>query len=187
MDSEAYPLVRLYCEDKEAKFIIKKIIQEIGKKHIYFDRLINVVTSGAINVVKNDYLRHKANYPKMRLKVGYCCVFDGDHKDHSEYSTFHNNPTEFSFFLYPYEAPEKFLVRSYLADNNNAALNTALTYSDHHALFEEMVTLGIAVDRNDARNKCWDSFAITPAFRTLKVDLEKFLIDTVTHFSNCND
>src|SRR5690606_4333207 len=117
-----------------------------GYKH--FDRLINIIISGPINQVKNEYETHKRIYKQMRIKIGYCCVFDGDYKNDARYSMYHENPDEHSFFLYPYIAPEKVLVRSYLNSHPNASLQTALDFSDHHSLFSEMVSLGLATDES---------------------------------------
>ena len=187
MDAKAYPILNLYCEDNEAEFLIKKVILEINIEHKFFDRLINIIKSGPIHEVKNDYERHKRNFNQLRLKIGYCCVFDGDYKNEPNYSTYHDNPEEFSFFLYPFTAPEKFLIKAFLNDNHNDSLLTALTYNDHHSLFDEMVDLGLATDSNDARNKCFDSFKSKSEYRKLKKDLSEFLIKTVKHFSELCD
>lgn len=187
MDSKAYPLVQLYCEDTEAEFIIKNILVKINKTEKYFDRLVNIIISGPINQVQNDYERHKRNYPQMRLKIGYCCVFDGDYKNEPKYSSYHNHPSDFSFFLYPYTAPEKFLVKSYLDANPNAQLSTALNYSDHHALFQEMTNLGLATDQGQALNLCWQAFIQTLEYNKLETDLTTFLMRTITHFSMQSD
>jgi predicted ATPase len=187
MDSKAYPLVQLYCEDTEAEFIIRNILIQINRTRKHFDRLVNIIISGAIHEVKNDYIRHKRNYPQMRLKMGFCCVFDGDYKDDPNYSSYHNNPDEHTFFLYPYLAPEKFLVRAYLISNPHQQLNTALVYSDHHALFQEMVNLGLAVNEADARTHCWNAFITTPEYYKLESDLSDFLLRTIDYFSIQND
>ena len=187
MDSQAYPLLQLYCEDDIAEFIIKNILIELNESNKYFDRLVNIIRSGPIDQVKNDYDRHKRNYSQLRIKVGYACVFDGDHKDHQLYSNYHENPEEFSFFLYPYTAPEKFLIKSYLLENNNDKLNTALTYSDHHSLFKEMVILGIAVSESQALNICWTAFKNTPEYNKLSSDLKTFILSTTKHFSEANE
>lgn len=187
MDSKAYPLVQLYCEDTEAEFIIKNILVSINRTKKYFDRLVNIITAGPIDQVKSDYERHKRNYPQLRLKMGYCCVFDGDYKDDPKYSSYHNHPSDHSFFLYPYTAPEKFLVKSYLNTHPNAQLATALNYSDHHALFQEMVNLGLAVDESQALNICWQSFMQTPEYSKLELDLTAFLLKVITHFSKQSD
>lgn len=187
MDSKAYPLIQLYCEDSEAEFIIKNVLLSINLTHKYFERLVNIIISGPIDQVKNDYERHKRNFPQMRLKMGFCCVFDGDYKNDPKYSLYHNHPTEHSFFLYPYTAPEKFLVKSYLNNFPNAQLSTALNYSDHHSLFQEMVNLGLAVDSHQALNLCYNAFQTSPEYSKLKKDLTDFLIKTVKHFSEQSD
>lgn len=187
MDSKGYPLVQLYCEDVEAKFIIQNILIKINETYKHFDRLINLIISGPINQVKSDYETHKRIYDQLRLKIGFCCVFDGDYKTDPLYSNYHENPNEHSFFLYPYIAPEKYLVKAYLDLNPNAALHTALNYSDHHSLFSEMVSLGLAADESQARERCWTSFIATPEYRKLEADLIEFLKNTVNHFSKKSD
>jgi putative AbiEii toxin of type IV toxin-antitoxin system len=187
MDSIAYPLIQLYCEDTEAEFIIKNILVSINRTKKHFSRLVNIIISGPIDQVKNDYERHKIHYPQMRLKMGYCCVFDGDYKNDPKYSSYHNHPSDHSFFLYPYTAPEKFLVKSYLNAHPNAQLSTSLNYSDHHALFQEMVNLGLAVDTSQALNLCWQAFITTPEYTKLEADLTTFLKNTIRHFSKQSD
>lgn len=187
MDAKAYPLLTLYCEDDVAEFVIRKLLITINANHKHFDRLINIIRSGPVDQVKNDYLRHKRNYKQLRLKIGYACVFDGDYKNDPNYSNFHLNPDEFSFFLYPYIAPEKFLVKAYLNMNRNTALQTALEYSDHHALFQEMVNLGLVADESCARNLCWDSFATTPEYNKLRIDFEQFILNVANNFSIANE
>ncbi len=187
MDSKAYPLVQLYCEDTEAEFIIQNILVTISQTKKYFSRLINIIVSGPIDQVKNDYERHKRNFPQLRLKIGYCCVFDGDYKNDPKYSSYHNDPNNYSFFLYPYTAPEKFLVKSYLDAHPNAQLSTALSYSDHHALFQEMVTLNLAADPAQALNLCWQAFILTPEYTKLAADMTTFLLGVITHFSRQSD
>lgn len=187
MDAKAYPLINLYCEDDEAEFLIKKVILSINLVHKHFGRLINIIKSGPIYQVKNDYERHKRNYKYMSMKTGYCCVFDGDYKNNPDYSNFYENINEFSFFIYPYDAPEKFLIKAYLYEKPNDQLKSALTHNDHHSLFNEMVTIGLATDDKDARNQCFEIFKMKPEYRKLECDLRNFLEITVSHFSELSD
>ena len=187
MDSDSHPLINLYCEDEEAKFIIKNLLVDINKSHKNFDRLVNIITSGAINQVKNDYERHKRNLSQMRMKIGYACVFDGDYKNDLNYSNYHDNDSEFSFFLYPYTAPEKFLVNAYLLSNPHQQLQSAYNFQDHHILFQEMARLGLATDQYQAREFCWNAFKNTSEYHNLKSTFNDFIIATVTHFSKEND
>lgn len=187
MDTVAYPLVNLYCEDDEAAFMIRAMLVTINQEKKFFDRLVNVITSGPINEVRNDYIRHRRNYSQLKIKTGYCAVFDGDYRDNPLYSEYDNNLNEFTMFLYPYSAPEKFLVSSYLSTNPNDRLATALRFSDHHALFQEMVNLGLAANRSQARELCWNEFQLTPEYSTLFVQFKQFIFRVVTHFSIASD
>jgi predicted ATPase len=188
MDSKAFPLLHLYCEDVEAEFIIRNLLIKLNADYKHFDRLINIIKSGPINQVRNDYETHKRNFSQMRLKMGYGCVYDGDYRSDATYSHYHNNPNEFSFFLYPYVAPEKFLVQHYLTANPQyTLLTTALAHTDHHSLFQEMVNLGISADKSQARQNCWDAFAATAEYTTLYDEFRTFIVRTTTHFSELSD
>ncbi len=187
MDSIGDPLVHLYCEDSLSLFLLKKICLNIAKDYQYFDRLINIVFSGPANQVKNDYERHKRNYSQLRNKIGYCAVFDGDKSEEDGYSNYCNNSNEMVAFIYPYEAPEKFLVRAYLRENKNSQLSAALTHSDHHSLFQAMVDHGISTDENDARAECYAAFKNSPEYSKHESDLRSFLIGVVKYFSEADD
>jgi hypothetical protein len=79
------------------------------------------------------------------------------------------------------------LVKSYLYANPNAQLSTALNYSDHHALFQEMANLGLATDQSQALNLCRQSFIQTPEYNKFETGLTAFLLKTITHFSKQSD
>jgi len=187
MDSAAHPLLHLYCEDNIASFILKNLLVKLNSEYPYFDRLVNIIASGPANQVKNDYERHKRNYDQMRLKIGYVCVFDGDYCTDEHYSHFHNNPQEYSMFLYPFTAPEKFLIASYLNQFPNERLQTALMISDHHTLFLEMVNEGLAADEGQALNICWQAFSNTAEYRALKQKFNEFILKAVKDFSVKNE
>ena len=183
MDSIGHPLLTLYCEDDLAAFLIGKILQKLSSIYQYFSRLIQIVESGPVNQVKNDYVRHKRNFSYLRNKVGYAAVFDGDYKDHHDYAVYFQNDSENTCFIYPYEAPEKFLVRSYLNSFPNTELQSALVHTDHHCLFQEMVNLNLATDVSDARSSCYSAFKTVPEFNKHAADLESFLKTVVKHFT----
>lgn len=187
MDSRAYPLVNLYCEDDIAEFIIKQALTKISEDIKFFNRLVCVIRSGPANEVKIDYDRHERNFQQMRYKVGYCCVFDGDYQADPLYSSYYGNPTKYSSFVYPYTAPEKFLVNAYLAEYPDERLSAAVLFADHHSIFSEMESLGLASDQKDARNRCWESFVKGPDYQMHYEKMRDFLVDTVRHFSELLD
>jgi predicted ATPase len=187
MDSKAYPLLHLYCEDDIASFILRNLLVKLNSKFKYFDRLVNIIESGPANMVKNDYERHKRNFNQMRLKIGYACVFDGDYKNEPHYSQFHQNPNEHSMFLFPYLAPEKFLVNAYLKQNPNPRIQTSFNISDHHTLFLEMVNEGLAVDENQALLNCWQCFINTPEYQVLEKSFGDFIVNAVKDFTIRNE
>lgn len=183
MDSVSHPLVQLYCEDDLAQFLITRQLVALSATESHVQRLVNVIPSGPIDQVKNDYTRHKRNYVHLRVKLGYCAVFDGDYKNDPAYSSFYDNAQEFTAFIYPYDKPEKFLVRAYLTANPNEILEAALQHLDHHTLFNQMVDLGLASDANDARNRCFDAFCNTPEYQKHSDDLQALIRRTISHFT----
>ena len=183
MDSISYPLLTLYCEDCLASFIIGKIIQELSKEDEYFGRLVQIVESGPINEVKNDYIRHKRNFSQLRNKIGYAAVFDGDHRDHKDFSQYVNNKSEKATFIYPFQTPEKFLVSAFLKKYPNTELSSALVYTDPHSLFQTMVNLELSSDISDARNQCYIAFTESQEYYKHKNDLSEFLIDVTKYFT----
>ena len=83
-------------------------------------------------------------------------------------------------------APEKFLVKSYLDENPNSVIQSALSISEHHTLFLEMVNEGLASDEKIALSKCWSSFEKTAEFRKLESTFNHFITKTVSHFTTIN-
>lgn len=183
MDSVGYPLMRCYCEDDLAKFLIQKILSIVSTDHPQAHRLVNIVTSGPIDQVKNDYERHKRNFSQYRNRIGYCAIFDGDHKDHPNFSGYFENDQEDSLFLYPYDAPEKFLVRAFQLQNENAQLRSALDHHDHHSLFQYMVNLGLAANEADALGMCYRAFENSPEYAKHSSELRDFFIAKLRKFS----
>lgn len=114
-------------------------------------------------------------------------MFDGDHKDHSGYSGYFENPNEDVDFLYPFDAPEKFLIRAYLAQNPNPDLAATLQHSEHHALFQQMANLGLAADAADARSIAFTAFEGSVEYAKHYEDLSAFLMRIATKYSSAQE
>lgn len=183
MDTTGYPLIQLYCEDDLAAFLIKKILISINVSSSLFDRIFNIVQSGPINQVRNDYTRHQRNLSQFAYRLGCCAVFDGDYATDHEYNQHVGLPFEFAQFIFPHEAPEKFLVRAFLAVTQNTALASSLAHDDHHSLFQKMCTLGLASDINDARNQCYEAFKQDTNYARHEEELRLFLVSANKYFS----
>lgn len=187
MDSVAYPLVKLFCEDDVAKYIIQNMLIAVGAQFKNFIKLVNVIMSGPANEVLNDYLREKRNYSQSQFKLGYAAVFDGDKLGEPQFSTYYQNPQEFTFFLSPSIAPEKFLVDAYLRNNPHPELQAFRDFDDHHAIFHFMASSGLAPDGYHARQICWEAFTATVEYDYLLTEFRKFIVNTVKHFSELSD
>lgn len=189
MDSTSYPLLNLFCEDKESYFIIKNLLICMNENFLNFDKLVNVIKSGPADKVKGDYLSHKSNYDQYRIKIGYACIFDGDCYENQDYSFFLGKSDDFVLFLYPYDTPERNLVRSFLQKNPHEKLSADLNYNyvNGHDLFQKMCEYSLAVDFNQALNRCWDAFVLTTEFETLKTNFSEFIVRATKHFSDIAD
>lgn len=181
LDSISHPLVRLYCEDSVASFCVKKLLVAINEEKRYFDRYINVVESGPASAVKNDYQRHKYLFEQMTQRIGYCCVLDGDMRNNPDFQDLQSD--SLAFFLCSNEAPELFLCRSFLEHHPNKKLHSFITMENHHAVFQEMVTLGLAVNTEDALSECWKEFSLSDEYVKLLESFKKFIFNVVLKFS----
>ncbi|MEQ8334200.1 AAA family ATPase [Nisaea sp.] len=182
MDSVGHPLVRLFCEDDLAEFLIKKVATEVSKEHKNFSRLFEIIRSGPANMVKMDYERHKLFFDQLRNKIGYCAVFDGDHRNKAGFKDLADTD-KFVHFLKPDTAPEVALGQAYLASYPNTELEAFLAADNHHPFFQKMVDMDLAADKADAKNKCYSAFEGSVEFATHFDSLKAFLIETATHFS----
>jgi predicted ATPase len=182
MDTVGHPLVRLYLEDDLAEFLVSKALlgTPSGSDMI---RAINIIKSGPVDQVANDYVRHKRNFSQYRNKVGCCGVMDGDYIADPRFSSYEGDTTNYVCFIYPHEAPEKFLVRAYLSNRPNAQLQTLLAQADHHSLFAEMVRLGLAADENDARNACYREFSSSAEYSRHVHDIASLVERAIEHYS----
>lgn len=182
MDSIGHPLVRLFCEDDLAEFLVKKVATEISKERKNFARLFEIIRSGPADTVKTDYKRHKYFFDQLRNKIGFCAVFDGDHCNKAGFKELVNQEN-FVHFLKPDTSPEKALAEAYLALNPNDELKAFLVADNHHAFFQKMVDMDLAADRGDAKNKCYSAFEASHEFNDHFESLKTFLIETARHFS----
>lgn len=183
MDSIAHPLINLYCEDDVAKYMINQQIIALQANSPNLSSLINIVTSGPANEVKNDYLRHKRNYPQYRIQIGFAAIFDGDYFYDQNYQEFVCNAENITSFIFPYEKPEKFLVRSYLNSYPNGQLESDLNFIDHHLLFERMVNYGLANSKEDALHKCYTEFSKSPEYQKHSEDIVDLINMAIGSFS----
>ena len=174
MDAIAYPLVNLLVEDNLAKWIVLQAVASVNEKHVGFNHLINIIPVGNAEDTYKAFFYLRKLHNNLRPQIGYACILDGDKR---------NNYSDLGlFFIFGNEAPEKYLVRSYLKKNPNDTLKYHLS-SNPHCLFAKMCELSLASDPENARNECWNAFLDTLEGQAFLNDLCKFLIDTCLSFS----
>lgn len=177
MDSKSYPLIDLYCEDDIAKKIILKAIDDLQTNNDLrnLSDLINIIKSDSANKAFENFKVHQRTYSFKKVKTGVSCILDGD----MQYKKNNNNqflyPAEEElFFLFTNEAPERFLVRSYLQNHPNTNLNYHLNHSNPHCLFDKMVEFSLCLNIDNAFELCWESFISQPQGVSSFLDLKEF-------------
>lgn len=182
MDAIGHPLVMLYLEDDLAKFLVDKVLIDLSRIYSSFRGLIDICMSGPASDVKIDYARHKFRFGKVKSGLGFCAIFDGDMKGKVQFADIAAD--ENVMFMFPQDAPEKFLVEAFLESNPNPQLSAFLAADNHHAAFGKMVDLNLASDKSDARNQCFEAFKNTPEYETFFAELSEFLRGVVQRFSD---
>lgn len=159
MDSEAFPVSMVYVEDKESEQIVNNAIAEINSENHGFARLIKTVVIGsADDTYKYFKMRQRLDAIETLFSKA-ACVLDGDMQNMQDRNG--NNefpPEERLFFHYSNDAPEKMLVNSYLAVHPNQTMQYHVNNSNPHCLLEKMAETGLAADRQQAFNLCFNVY-----------------------------
>ncbi|MCX6350870.1 MAG: AAA family ATPase [Bacteroidetes bacterium] len=177
MDSKSYPLIDLYCEDDIAKKIILKAIDDLQVNDglMNLSDLINIIESGSADKTHTNFKVHQRTYDFKKVKTGVCCILDGDMRNKRKYNGLLYPAEDELLFIFSNEAPEKFLVRSYLQNNSNINLEYHVDNSDTHCLFQKMVELSLCLDRYNAFELCWNNFIALSSGQTSMTELKNFL------------
>jgi predicted ATPase len=186
MDSISYPLVDLYCEDKEAKKIIQKAISsiQIEKSLTNFADLINIVVSGNGHKTYTHFKSHQETYPNKRIKTGYACILDGDRRILKDSTGKISYPKEESLhFIYSNDSPEFFLIFEYLKQYPNSTLTYHLNNSNPHCLFDKMIENSICTTRDEAFEITWNHFITTSDGILYFNELKSFIIKMTKKYS----
>lgn len=159
MDSEAFPVTMIYVEDDESKQIVDNAIAEINTTNPGFARFVKSVVVGSATETYNYFkTRQKLNHIETLFSKA-ACVLDGDMQlKRNRNGEIAFPPEQNLFFHHTNEAPEKMLVKSYLLVHPNPALQYHVYNSNPHCLLEKMVESGLAVDKRQAFNLCFDAY-----------------------------
>lgn len=104
---------------------------------------------------------------KEKIVTKAACVLDGDMEDKRDekQGSLLYPPEEGLFFHYHIgvEAPEKMLLREYLAVHPNGELQYHLEHSDPHCLLPKMVELGVFANKVEAMDACIEVYRVSEA------------------------
>lgn len=176
MDSEAFPVTMVYVEDDESKRIVDNAIAEINMVNPGFTRLVrSVVVGSAIDTYNYFKIRQKLMSVESLFSMS-ACILDGDMRLKQKANGDLEFPPEPNlFFHYSNDAPEKMLVKAYLAVHHNPALLYHVNNSNPHCLLEKMVEQGLAGDKKEAFNLCFNIYKDSDEGRNHFRDLKQFL------------
>lgn len=186
MDANSYPLIDLYCEDRESKKIISKAINLIEKENKLnnFSKLINILVSGSAEITYENFKSHQRTYESKNIKCGFACVLDGDRRNLSDKKGVLTYPSEEHLhFLYSNEAPEFFLIKAYLENNPNTTIAYHLNNSNPHCLFEKVVENSEFNSNDEVFAACWDSFVESENGKKYIETLKSFILKMAKEFS----
>jgi predicted ATPase len=186
MDAKSYPLIDLYCEDKEAKWIINKAIAAIEKEDKIngFSNLINIIISGSSNKTYTHFISHSETFEDKKIRSGFGCILDGDMKN---MKTSKGDPSfpphENLHFLYSNECPEKFLTREFLSEHYNVNIEYYLENENPHYLFEAIINNSSFNTVQEVLEECWRIFLESDKGKIYFKALKKFLMDMAKKYS----
>ena len=159
MDSEAFPVAMVYVEDKESKSIVDNAIAELNVDNPGFTRLVKPVVIGSANDTYKYFKTRQSLSSIETLFSKAACILDGDMQLKRDRNGNFEFPQEQNlFFHHSNDAPEKMLVKFYLADHPNPTLQYHVDNSNPHCLLDKMVEIGLAGDRHQAFTLCFDSY-----------------------------
>jgi predicted ATPase len=184
MDSEIFPLIRIYCEDDISEFIIRRHLYQYQKSRENISKVFEIIKCGPGNKVVDCFTAHKHIYDKIKVKQGYCAFFDGDFFDKPPYRELVDADPTHCIFLFEGERPEKYLVSKYLIQNPHQELNATLLLEDHHPLFSKMVELGLSPDVNGAKATCYNCFEHDTDYSNEKIKIETFFTTLLQIYEN---
>lgn len=159
MDSEAFPVAMIYVEDEESKLIVDNAIAEINTNNPGFARLVKPVVVGSANETYKYFKTRQALSSVETLFSKPACILDGDMKlKQLQNGDIAYPPEPNLFFHFSNDAPEKMLVKSYLAVHPNPTLQYHVDTSNPHCLLGKMVELGLSINQYQAFECCFELY-----------------------------
>lgn len=185
MDAKAYPLLNVFVEDPLSVKIVNKILNHINNNLLIlgFSSLINIIEVGDAEKTYNYYIAHKETYQKKKIQCGAACVLDGDMRNLRYRGKLKYPAEDGLFFIYSNDAPEKFLLRSYLITSPNLRMTYHLQNSNCHILFNKMVDEHLCLNEDEAFDLCWTEFALTDDGQQFIEEYANFLIGRCRYYS----
>lgn len=176
MDSAIFPVSTVYVEDDISSNIVNKAIQEINAINQGFSRLLRVIDVGSADRTYNYFAYRSSLRERERITTKAACVLDGDMQNKRDGNGDLKYPAQAGlFFHFSSEAPEKMLLRKFLALHPNAAMQYHLDNSDPHCLLQKMFEEGLAISKEDAFEQCFKEYRASADGSAHFEELKNFL------------
>lgn len=159
MDSTVFPVTTVYVEDEESKAIVNNAIGELNVANHGLSRLFKVVVVGNAQKTYDYFTTRKLLRVQEHITTKASCILDGDMENLLDGNGNRKFPAQDGlFFHFSNEAPEKMLVRKYLAVHPNANMQYHVDNSNPHCLLEKMVEQGLAISESNAFDLCFTEY-----------------------------
>lgn len=159
MDCEAFPVATVYVEDDVSKMIVNRALGELTMANPGFGRLIKVVIIGSADTTFNYFTTRKVVHDNEPNTSKPACVLDGDMENAMSANGSLKYPAQQGlFFHYSNLAPERMLLLEYLTIRPHERLSYHLNNSNPHSLLQKMVEEGVAINRDNAFDLCFNEY-----------------------------
>lgn len=180
MDSEIFPVTTVYVEDDESKFIVQKAIEELNLANSGIVRLIRVIVVGSANKTYDYFKYRNLLRNQERITTKAACVLDGDMENKQDSNGDLKYPAQDGlFFHFSNEAPEKMMVRKYLANNPNDMMTYHVDNSNPHCLLQKMAEEGLAINKQNALEICFAAYRNSPDGSIHFDELKQFILEQI--------
>ncbi len=183
MDNESYPLLSVYVEDDISHSLLLETLRDLQASEHRINKLVRIIEVGSADKTYNYFKNRQTTDCQDKLNRGYACVLDGDQKALKDRVGNPRYPDEpLLFFHDSNEAPERMLLRNYLANHPNARLQYHVDDGNAHNLMQKMVDEGLAINESDALAKCIAEYKASVAGSDYFGRLKQFIIDACDNF-----
>lgn len=178
MDSSIFPVTTIYVEDEESQRIVDNALAELNADDHGISRMFKIVIVGPASKTYDYFSLRKKLRQQEQITTKASCILDGDMQNVVDNNGSPQYPAQDGlFFHFTDEAPEKMLLRKYLANHPNDTMQYHVDNSNPHCLLQKMVDEGLAINKNKAFDICFDEYRNSADGSLHFEELKQFLLN----------